>query len=49
MQLANKGLEQACQDSPAIREGVNTYAGAITYPAVAESQGKPWKELAAVL
>ena len=49
MQLANKGLAQACQASPAIRQGVNTYGGFITYPAVAESQNKPWKELAAVL
>jgi len=49
MQLANKGLAQACQANPAIREGVNTYGGAITYPAVAESQNRPWKELAEVL
>jgi len=49
MQLANKGLAQACKDSKAIREGVNTYGGAITYPAVAESQGREWKDLATVL
>lgn len=49
MQLASKGLEQACGDSPGICEGVNTYQGHVTYPAVAESQGKPWKELSAVL
>jgi alanine dehydrogenase len=39
--LANKGLEGACEASRAIAEGVNTYNGAITYPAVAKSQGKP--------
>jgi alanine dehydrogenase len=49
LQLANKGLEKACEDSPAIREGVNTYQGNVTYAAVAESQGKSWKALAAVL
>jgi alanine dehydrogenase len=49
LQLANKGLEKACEASNAIREGVNTYRGNITYPGVAESQGRPWKELAAVL
>ena len=47
--LANKGLERACEDNPAIAEGVNTYNGAITYPAVAESQGKAWRELTAVM
>ncbi len=49
MALANQGLERSCEKSPAIREGVNTYRGHITYPAVAESQGQPWKALAEVL
>lgn len=49
MQLANRGLEQACESSNAVREGVNTYQGHITYPAVAESQGLPWRELASVM
>jgi alanine dehydrogenase len=49
LQLANLGLEQACEVNPAIREGVNTYQGNITYPAVAESQNRQWKELAVVL
>ncbi len=47
--LANKGLERACQESNAIKEGVNTYRGEITYGAVAESQGKEWRELTAVM
>src|SRR5690348_5282621 len=47
--LADKGLEQACEESGAIAEGVNTYQGEITYAAVAESQGKPWRELMAVM
>jgi alanine dehydrogenase len=49
LQLANKGLERACEESESIREGVNTYAGHIVYPAVAESQGRAWKELSAVM
>ncbi len=49
LQLANRGLEKACEESEAIREGVNTYRGSVTYPAVAESQGREWKELSAVM
>jgi len=49
LELANKGLEKACADSEAIREGVNTYQGHVTYPAVAESQNRAWKALSAVL
>lgn len=48
MQLANKGLERACKESNAIREGVNTFHGHITYAGVAESQGRSWQELGAV-
>ena len=47
--LADKGLERASEESDAIREGVNTYQGEITYAAVAESQGKSWRELTAVM
>ncbi len=47
--LADKGLEQASEESNAIKEGVNTYQGEITYAAVAESQGKSWRELTAVM
>ncbi|MBC8167813.1 MAG: alanine dehydrogenase, partial [Bryobacteraceae bacterium] len=49
LQLANKGLSRACQESQAIREGVNTFQGHITYPAVAESQNREWKDLLSVL
>jgi alanine dehydrogenase len=48
-ELCAKGLEKACDENPAIREGVNTYGGHITYPGVAESQGLKWAELAAVM
>ena len=49
LQLANNGIEAACQRSPAICEGLNTYEGHITYPAVAESQDKSWKSLSELL
>ena len=48
-ELCAKGLERACEDNPAIREGVNTYAGYITHPGVAESQGVASTELTAVM
>jgi alanine dehydrogenase len=48
LELANHGLERACERHPGLKEGVNTYNGYITYAGVAESQGRPWKELAAV-
>ena len=48
-ELCAKGLQRACRENPAIREGVNTYGGYITYPGVAESQGLGWKELTALL
>src|SRR5579864_6441318 len=48
-ELCAKGLERACEENPAVREGVNTYQGYITYPGVAESQGLAWKELTAVM
>lgn len=49
LELANKGLEQACLDHPAIAEGVNTYQGHLTHPAVAEAQGRAWRELRSLL
>ena len=49
LELANRGLEGACRHSKAICEGVNTYQGHVVYPAVAESQGKQWQELSAVV
>ena len=48
LELANHGLERACDGNPALREGVNTYHGYVTHHGVAESQGRQWKELAKV-
>jgi alanine dehydrogenase len=38
LDLANKGFEKAIRDDEGLAEGVNTYAGKLTYEAVAESQ-----------
>ena len=39
LDIANKGLEAAMQADPALLLGLNTYKGACTHPAVAESLG----------
>ncbi len=38
LELANKGFERAIQENKYLAEGVNTYAGKLTYEAVATSQ-----------
>lgn len=48
LQLANQTLEKACEIK-AIREGVNTYRGHVVYRAIAESQGRVWKDLSSLL
>jgi alanine dehydrogenase len=48
LELANKGLERACEEHPALREGVNTYRGRVTHPGVAGSQGRECASLEAV-
>jgi len=45
LDLANKGFEQAIKDDDGLREGVNTYAGKLTYDAVAESQSLEYTAL----
>src|SRR3954467_2729106 len=45
LDLANKGFEQAIKDDDGLREGVNTYAGKLTYEAVATSQGLEFTSL----
>jgi alanine dehydrogenase len=46
MELANFGIEGACDRHPGVREGVNTYRGKVTHKGVAESQGRPWSTMA---
>jgi alanine dehydrogenase len=48
LELANHGLEAACERHASLREGVNTYQGHVTHRGVAGSQGRQWCALAAV-
>jgi len=48
LELANNGFEVACAHHAALAAGVNTYHGFVTHSGVAESQGRQWRELAAV-
>ncbi len=43
LELANKGLQKACQEHFGLRQGVNTHDGYVTYQGVAESQGREFK------
>jgi alanine dehydrogenase len=45
IKLANKGFKEAIAKDRHLKEGVNTYAGHITYEAVAESQGLKYKSI----
>jgi alanine dehydrogenase len=45
LKLASKGFKDAIKADKHLKAGVNTYAGHITYEAVAESQGLSYKSL----
>ncbi len=45
LKLANKGFTEAISSDPGLKEGVNTYAGHLTYEAVAVAQGIPYTPL----
>jgi alanine dehydrogenase len=47
--LANQGPVRAARENPAIAQGINTYAGQVTYAAVAEGQGRPWAAVESLL
>lgn len=49
LELANKGFEQAIANDAGLREGVNTYAGKLTYEAVATSQNLEYTPLDTIL
>ena len=49
LKLANQGAETAIKSDPGIAEGVNTYAGTLTYKAVADSQNREWKPVTSLL
>jgi len=48
LELAKHGLEGACERHAPLKKGVNTYNGYVTHAGVAASQGRAFKELAAV-
>ena len=43
LQIANKGVEAAMRDNPALAKGLNVYKGKIAYKGVAEAQGLPYE------
>ncbi len=49
LDLANKGFERAIREDAGLQEGVNTYAGKLTYEAVATSQGLEYTPLDSLL
>jgi len=49
LDLANKGFERAIAEDSGLREGVNTYAGKLTYKAVATSQNLEYTPLDSLL
>ena len=49
LDLANKGFEAAIREDKGLAEGVNTYAGKLTYEAVAESQSLEYTPLESLI
>ena len=47
--IANKGLEQACQENEGIRNSVNIYKGHCVHKNVAESLNLPYKDISGLL
>jgi alanine dehydrogenase len=47
LEIANKGLEKAAKENPAIKAGVNTYKGVVTFKPVADAfkMGKNYKNI----
>jgi alanine dehydrogenase len=43
--LAQKGLERAAREDPAVAKGINTFRGSVTHAAVAEALGQPYTPL----
>ena len=49
LKLASHGAEAACKADAGLMDGVNTYRGQLTYPAVAASQGRAAKAAASLM
>ncbi|MDN7245982.1 alanine dehydrogenase [Planococcus shenhongbingii] len=45
VQIANKGFEKAVLENEALKKGVNTFQGYVTYEAVAKDQGVEYKSV----
>jgi alanine dehydrogenase len=45
VQIANKGYKKACMENEALKKGVNTLGGYVTYKAVADDQGLEYKSV----
>jgi alanine dehydrogenase len=49
LKLANKGFVDAITSDAGLKAGVNTYAGKLTYKAVAEAQGLEYTSIDDIL
>ncbi|WP_374720325.1 alanine dehydrogenase [Parageobacillus toebii] len=49
LQIANKGYREACLQNEALLKGINTLNGYITYEAVAQAHGLPYKDAKTLL
>jgi alanine dehydrogenase len=49
LKLARIGAVAAIREDPGIAEGVNTYNGVLTYPAVAQAQQREWQPILSLL
>src|SRR5699024_4697227 len=43
LQIANKGYEKACEENEALRKGINTLGGYVTYESVAKAHNLEYK------
>jgi alanine dehydrogenase len=44
LEIADKGINKALLDNPALLKGLNTYGGTLTCQSVAVSLGLPWED-----
>jgi len=49
LQLADKGITRALEESQALRRGLNIYQGTLCYEAVAQAQGREWQPFASIV
>lgn len=49
LQIANKGYKQACLDNAALKQGINTLEGNVTFKGVAEAFDLPYVDIDALL